>query len=232
MKKALLFGIPLAAIFAITFFVFGRSVWHPFYVKIAGRKTEAEVIEILRQKGVSDFDPKRWENILILGFKDERFLEVWGESRSGEFTQIANFPFTGFSGSLGPKLKEGDRQIPEGVYGIEYLNPNSSFHLSIKVTYPNESDRTRGEKDGRIDLGDDIFIHGKSATIGCIPIGDKAIEKLFFIVSEIGIENVSVIISPYDMRRETRDLQIADIEWEDALYHEIRTALNQRVPNK
>ena len=58
-----------------------------------------------------------------------------------------------FSGTLGPKLREGDGQIPEGIYGIGYLNPNSSYYLSLKVTYPNASDRARAKKDGRTNLG-------------------------------------------------------------------------------
>ena len=88
---------------------------------------------------------------------------------------MRTFPFQGFSGTLGPKLREGDGQIPEGLYRIEYLNPNSSYHLSLKIDYPNAFDREKGRSDGRERLGYDIFIHGKSVTVGCIPIGDEAI---------------------------------------------------------
>ena len=98
----------------------------------------------------------------ILVFENERRLEVhapgWKTSRV--------YPMTGFSGTLGPKLKEGDGQIPEGVYGIEYLNPNSSYYLSMKVSYPNDADRQRAKADGQTNLGGDIMIHSKSVTIG------------------------------------------------------------------
>ena len=101
----------------------------------------------------------------ILVFKNERSVEVhapgWKAPRI--------YPMTAFSGTLGPKLREGDGQIPEGVYGIGYLNPNSSYYLSLKVTYPNASDRARAKADGRTNLGGDIMIHGKAATIGCVP---------------------------------------------------------------
>ena len=63
-------------------------------------------------------------------------LEVWGRLKSGELELIKRYPFTGFSGGPGPKLREEDGQIPEGIYAIEYLNPNSQFHLSMKLNYP------------------------------------------------------------------------------------------------
>ena len=131
---------------------------------------------------------------------------------------IKSYPFTGFSGGLGPKLLEGDGQIPEGVYAIEYLNPNSQFHLSVKLDYPNVFDKAKGRADGRDRLGFDIFIHGGSATIGCIPIGDAGIEEVFLMVSEVGINNVTAIVSPYDMRTNTKRIEIPGIIWEQELY--------------
>ena len=131
---------------------------------------------------------------------------------------IKSYPFTGFSGGLGPKLRKGDGQIPEGVYAIEYLNPNSQFHLSVKLDYPNVFDKTKGRADGRDRLGFDIFIHGGSATIGCIPIGDAGIEEVFLMVSEVGINNVTAIVSPYHMRTNTKRIEIPGIIWEQELY--------------
>ena len=72
-------------------------------------------------------------------------LEVWGRLKSGELELIKRYPFTGFSGGPGPKLREGDGQIPKGIYAIEYLNPNSQFHLSMKLDYPNAFDKAKGE---------------------------------------------------------------------------------------
>lgn len=165
----------------------------------------------------------------ILVFKNERRLEVhalgWKSPRV--------YPMTGFSGTLGPKLKEGDGQIPEGVYGIEYLNPNSSFYLSMKVSYPNDADRQRAKADGRTNLGGDIMIHGSNATVGCVPIGDDAIEDVFYLVNAVGIKNVSVIIAPYDMRKGRKpELEKSPLQWYDALCGEIELALGPENSKK
>ena len=134
---------------------------------------------------------------------------------------------TAFSGTLGPKLREGDGQIPEGIYGIGYLNPNSSYYLSLKVTYPNASDRARAKVDGRTNLGGDIMIHGKAVTIGCVPVGDDAIEDIFYLASAVGIKNVLVVIAPYDMRKGRKpELERSPLKWYPNLCEEIHTALN------
>ena len=160
----------------------------------------------------------------ILVFKNERRLEV--HAPGWETPRV--YPMTGFSGTLGPKLKEGDRQIPEGVYGIEYLNPNSGYYLSMKVSYPNDADRRRAKADGRTNLGGDIMIHGKNVTIGCVPIGDDAIEDVFYLVNAVGIKNVSVIIAPYDMRSGRKpELEKSPLQWYNALCDEIELALKE-----
>jgi murein L,D-transpeptidase YafK len=105
------------------------------------------------------------------------------------------------SGGPGPKLREGDRQVPEGLYKLLWLNPNSSYHLSMKLDYPNAFDRGKGRADGRTRLGGDIFIHGRAASIGCLAMGDPAIEELFTLVAEVGVGNVRVTIAPHDLRR-------------------------------
>ena len=163
--------------------------------------------------------------LTILVFKKEQNVEVhapgWEKPRKYEMT--------GFSGRLGPKLREGDGQMPEGVYGIEYLNPNSMFHLSLKVSYPNEFDRKHAAEDGRADLGGDIMIHGGNATVGCIPIGDDAIEEVFYFAAKVGIANVKVIIAPYDMRTgRNQELEKSTLPWYGDLCDEISRALGSR----
>ena len=165
-------------------------------------------------------------SLRILVFKNERMVELespgWSEPRK--------YPMTGFSGGLGPKLKEGDCQIPEGVYGIEYLNPNSLFHLSLKVSYPNADDKARAKADGRTDLGGDIMIHGGSATVGCIPVGDDAVEEIFYLASAVGLKNISVVIAPYDMRKGRRpELERSPQKWYPSLCDEIHTALSGKL---
>ena len=158
----------------------------------------------------------------ILVFKQERRVEVHAPGWKAPRT----YAMTAFSGTLGPKLKEGDGQIPEGVYGIEYLNPNSSYYLSMKVSYPNAADRRWAKAEGRTDLGGDIMIHGKNVTIGCIPIGDEAIEEVFYLVNAVGIRNVSVVIAPYDMRNGRKsELEKIPLPWYGELCGEIEAVL-------
>ena len=216
------YGIAVAVAlgFALLYY-FGRPVWGPIKARLLGERTVRQVLQELQPRMSERFsgvvELTDGGPMSILAFKEERRLELWKKKGRG-WTFVQSYPFTGYSGALGPKLREGDRQIPEGEYRIEYLNPNSSYHLSMKVDYPNAFDREMGVKDGRDRLGFDIFIHGSSVTIGCIPIGDDGIEELFYLVGENGIENVTVVICPRDFRTGKAPPAIAEIEWEDELY--------------
>jgi len=138
--------------------------------------------------------------VALLAFKEEKRLELWGRDE-GQWTFVKDFPVLAASGTSGPKLREGDRQVPEGIYGIEYLNPNSNYHLSMKLDYPNAFDRAHAQLDGRDQLGGDIFIHGNSLSVGCLAMGDEAAEQLFVVTSLVGKENVRVVIAPSDVRK-------------------------------
>ena len=166
------------------------------------------------------------KRMTVIGFKAERMLEIWVAGPNSKWKYLKSYPILGMSGSLGPKLLEGDRQVPEGIYRIESLNPNSHYHLALRVNYPNQEDRRRGQEDGRIELGTDIMIHGKSCSIGCLAMGDEAAEDLFVLAAEIGIGNISVILSPVDFK--TRSLPVdmpAVPKWTSELYHSIKRAL-------
>ncbi|MCI5223662.1 MAG: hypothetical protein D3924_13580 [Candidatus Electrothrix sp. AR4] len=228
MKKHLPFFLLVSTI--LLFALYGRPLWHPVLIKLRGGKTIAEVVEELRSRNVAQINLDKFERLVILGLKKERLLEVWGVPEQGESCLLLSLPFTGFSGALGPKLREWDGQIPEGVYAVEYLNPNSRYHLSVKINYPNAFDTQKGKEDGREKLGYDIFIHGKTATIGCIPLGDQGIENLFYLVAAMGKEKVEVIIAPYDMRKNDEPIDIPSISWEQELYAMIRSAIRERIP--
>lgn len=214
-------------------FIYGRSLWHPVYVTFTGKRSLADVYEevgvnaeatltkLFKDSGV--LYPS--SEVTLIAIKEEQLLEVWAKHNSLN-VYITSYPFTAYSGKLGPKLASGDMQIPEGLYGIEYLNPNSSFHLSMKIDYPNEFDIQKANEDGRTNLGGDIFIHGKLVTIGCIPIGDDNIEELFTLVYRTGIERIHVIMTPYDMRKETRDISASAPKWLSEKYDKIKTKLN------
>lgn len=166
---------------------------------IAGCKPdyEAKNDEDMRVSQLDTTEIDSLKKIALLAFKEERILELWDDDKK---EYVKTYYFTGYSGTPGPKLREGDRQIPEGEYKVVLLNPHSKYHLSFKLNYPNEFDLEKAGKEGRDNPGGEIFIHGGSETVGCIPIGDEMIEELYGLVERVGINNVRVLIFPNDIR--------------------------------
>lgn len=112
-------------------------------------------------------------------FKAERRLELWMQPKGHEQYKLYNtYPIAGMSGELGPKLKEGDRQAPEGFYNIVKgnLNPQSRYHLSFNIGYPNKYDKAHGR------TGSFIMVHGSDQSIGCYAMTDPVIEVIYLIV--------------------------------------------------
>jgi hypothetical protein len=161
--------------------------------------------------------------VTLVFFKDRKTLDVYAGASTDALKPIATYPVLGASGVAGPKLREGDRQVPEGVYGVESLNPNSRFHLSLRVGYPNAWDRERAQEDGRTALGGDIMIHGSDASIGCIAIGDDAIEELFVLAAKSNYRNWKVILAPTDLR--ANPAPAVAPPWTARLYADLRQAL-------
>ncbi len=134
-------------------------------------------------------------------FKTEALLEVWATAAEDQdYVLVKTYPVCASSGTLGPKLTQGDGQVPEGFYRVVSFNPASSYHLSFKIDYPNGADRIRGHPP----LGGDIFIHGDCVTIGCIPITDAGIEELYLMVLDTytATRNIPVHIFPARMTPE------------------------------
>jgi murein L,D-transpeptidase YafK len=154
-------------------------------------------------------------------------LQVYAASKTGAFHFVRAFPILAASGGAGPKLREGDGQVPEGLYKIELLNPNSSYHLSLRVSYPNAWDREHGRADGRTKLGGDIMIHGKAASVGCLAMGDPAAEDLFVLAAKTGIKNIEVILSPLDFRVRKFSAPEGSPAWTAELYEQIKAALKK-----
>ena len=220
MKIAGIAKIALCAAAGVAGLWFGRTFLGSY---ANSAKVACRVAEIEKAKPrVGELARKTGGRLQILVFKKERVVEVHAPGWAGP----RQYEMKGFSGGLGPKLREGDLQIPEGVYGIEHLNPNSLFHLSLRVSYPNAFDRARAVEDGRDNLGGDIMIHGGDATVGCIPIGDDAIEELFCFAATVGCKNVSVVIAPYDMRNgRDGELERSSLSWYGTLCDGICDAL-------
>lgn len=119
------------------------------------------------------------KSLFLRAYKMEDQLEVYAADKIGAPLElISSFPILGRSGLPGPKRREGDRQVPEGFYVIDRFNPKSRFHLSLGLNYPNRSDRNFADPQ---QPGSNIFIHGNRVTIGCLPIGDEGIERLYLI---------------------------------------------------
>ena len=214
------------------FVVYGRGMWYPLYLQIVQPRTVADVLAKygpearkrlephFRRAGVA-YPPK---DIAFLVFKKERRLALWARS-GGDWRFIRDYPILAASGHAGPKLRQGDSQVPEGVYRIEHLNPNSSYHLSMKVSYPNAFDRQMAKQDGRTNLGGDIFVHGKAVSIGCVALGDPAIEELFTLVARTGASKVRVIIAPNDLRTAGAVIHPDGPLWVGKLYRTVAVAL-------
>ena len=166
--------------------------------------------------------------MVFVGLKHEKILEVWACGKENRFSLIRTYPILAASGRLGPKLKEGDRQVPEGLYRIGSLNPNSIFHLSLRINYPNEFDRGQASRENRTNLGSDIMIHGGNVSIGCLAMGDEAAEDLFILAVQTGIDNISVILSPVDFRKRAfPEVTHTLPEWTDVLYKQIKQELSK-----
>ena len=183
-----------------------------------------------RQRLAGDFSrigvfypPKQ---VVLVGLKDEDKLEVWVSDGTAKPKHLKTYPILAASGGLGPKLREGDFQVPEGIYAVESLNPNSAFHLALRVNYPNAFDLEKARIESRNNPGSDIMIHGSSVSVGCLAMGDPAIEELFVLAAETGIENIKVILSPVDFRTRNLPPNVPALPtWTEALYAAVRNEL-------
>jgi hypothetical protein len=166
-------------------------------------------------------------DLALVAFKDSRILEMYARDLGQPWQFIKSYAVLAASGKLVPKLKEGDHQVPEGVYRLESLNPNSRFHLSVRLNYPNDFDRRMAKVDGRTRLGSDIMIHGRSVSIGCLAMGDDAAEDLFVLSALVKTERVKVVICPTDFRIEAAVSLTEEPSWVGELYGMLRKELRQ-----
>ncbi len=118
--------------------------------------------------------------ILVRIFKEEAELEVWKKNRDGEFALLKTYPICRWSGDLGPKMKEGDRQAPEGFYTITpgQMNPNSNYYLAFNTGYPNAYDRAWDR------TGSELMVHGDCSSRGCYAMTDEQIQEIYALARE------------------------------------------------
>ena len=129
-------------------------------------------------KLLADIEAKNMDKaspMLVRLFKQEAELEVWKQNRDGKFALLKTYPICRWSGDLGPKVKEGDRQAPEGFYSITpaQMNPNSGYYLSFNMGYPNAYDRSWGR------TGSQLMVHGDCSSRGCYAMTDEQISEIY-----------------------------------------------------
>jgi murein L,D-transpeptidase YafK len=168
-------------------------------VKAAYSQKYEHVKTLLKKKKI---DPKTL-NIFIRVFKKEQILEVWAKNKKDkQFVLLEKYAVCKSSGKLGPKKKQGDLQVPEGFYHVVNFNPESKFHLSLSINYPNAYDKANSKAD---DLGNNICIHGNCVTIGCLPLTDEFIEEVYILAVEAynsGQKQIPVHIFPAHLNPE------------------------------
>jgi murein L,D-transpeptidase YafK len=152
------------------------------------KRASFKTVDIFNRKEDSlrkEFDKKgfKWpaKYVYIRSFKYDAELEVWVKNDSkDQYKLFKTYKVCMQSGTMGPKRFQGDYQVPEGFYYINEFNPNSNYHLSLGLNYPNASDRILSDS---LRPGGDIYIHGSCVSVGCIPLTDDQIEELYIITS-------------------------------------------------
>lgn len=144
-------------------------------------------------------------------FKESNELELWirGSGKKVEYVLFRNYKICYWSGKLGPKLKQGDHQSPEGLYSVTagQMNPNSRYHLSFNLGYPNAYDRAKKR------TGNYLMVHGDCVSIGCYAMGDENIEEIYTLASAAlknGQKKIAVHCFPFRMvkaRMEKEDVK-------------------------
>jgi murein L,D-transpeptidase YafK len=152
-----------------------------------------DAMMLLGKKGMSAESP-----IHIRIFKEDSELEVWKQRDDGRFYHFKTYPICNWSGELGPKVKQGDKQAPEGFYTIapEQLNPKSSYHLAFNMGFPNAYDRAHNR------TGDFLMIHGKCKSAGCYAMTDALIEEIYALgrdAIKAGQKTIQVHAFPFRM---------------------------------
>lgn len=136
-------------------------------------------------------------DVYIRVFKHEGELELWVKNKTDQkYTLYKKLDICAASGDLGPKRKEGDGQVPEGIYDVPFFNPNSNYYLALKVGYPNKSDRILAKGP----TGGDIMIHGNCVTIGCIPLQDDPVKEVYMLCVEAKNKNNDLRVEIYPCR--------------------------------
>ena len=201
--------------------------------ELAARARQVEQIKVQARKRISDYFKRQRvtyppNKVTVVALKQERVIKVFAPDRTGQWRFLMQYPVAAASGILGPKLCEGDEQVPEGIYRVTHLNSQSLFHLSLGLDYPNQFDKEQAVAENRkAPLGNEIFIHGSWFSIGCLALGNTAIEDIYTLAADTGVKNLKVIISPLDFREQKMESSAlaAGPKWLPKLYANLEREL-------
>jgi len=157
----------------------------------ATKELPPQLLSLLQQKHMPKYSP-----ILVRVFKEESELEVWKQDTTGHFQILKTYPICRWSGDLGPKLHEGDRQAPEGFYTItpELMNPNSNYYLAINTGFPNNFDKAN-DRDGSF-----LMVHGDCWSSGCYAMTDEQMAEIYALARDSFLSQPSFQIQAYPFR--------------------------------
>jgi len=184
---------------ALALAILGGCSTSSLYEPSAEARTGTVYSSTLRQ--IESLNMERAAPILIRIYKEESTLEIWKQDRTSRFVLLNTYPICKYSGTLGPKIVEGDRQAPEGFYDIrsDQLNPNSSEYLAFNIGFPNAFDRSLGR------TGSFLMVHGGCRSVGCYAMTDSAMEEIYGLVYEAfrgGQEGIPLQAFPFRMTAE------------------------------
>jgi len=190
-----LFGVALSACSSI-----------PALIPASEQPLTAETVSLLGKKGMSTSAP-----IFVRIFKEESELEVWKMRDDGRFYHFKTYPICNWSGELGPKEQQGDKQAPEGFYTISetQMNPNSKFYLAFNLGYPNALDRSLNR------TGEALMVHGKCKSAGCYAMTDALAEEIYALARDAfrsGQPSFEVHAFPFRMTQEKLN-RFKDHKW-------------------
>jgi len=189
LRSGFVTAVIAVSVVAVAAALSGCGQFSPPYMKPLSAQTRA----LLADKGMTEEQP-----VLIRIFKAESELEVWKQKDDGHYYHFKTYPICAYSGGLGPKVKQGDRQAPEGFYLIDrdLLNPRSKYHLAFNTGFPNAYDRSLGR------TGSNLMVHGDCTSSGCYAMTDAVIEEIYILAREAlagGQENFQLHAFPFRM---------------------------------
>ena len=171
LRAAWVNAVMTAGVLTVVGMLAGCGQFSPPYLKPLSPQTRA----LLAEKGMTEQSP-----MLIRIFKAESQLEIWKQREDGRYYHFKTYPICDWSGELGPKINQGDRQTPEGFYLVssQQLNPRSQYYLAFNIGFPNAYDRAYGR------TGADIMVHGDCKSAGCYAMTDGIVEEIYILARE------------------------------------------------